>query len=127
MEKRQLFLRFDAFGFVADSAMPFDDALFPRVIGAGPNPNPIKPLANGGIPVALLISDGAGVIDFCCPWEISQDVNILARAENDLLWNTGGRAGSIPIQTRSAPKRAFRPTRCPCAQDAIRRGSGRCL
>jgi hypothetical protein len=47
MEKRQLFRRFGAFGLVAASAMPFDDALFPGVVGAGPHPNSIKPLANG--------------------------------------------------------------------------------
>ena len=36
--------------------------------------NPLKPPAEGNIPVAFLISDGAVVIDFCGPWEVFQDV-----------------------------------------------------
>jgi len=36
----------------------------------------LKPPAQGQIPVAFLISDGAVVIDFCGPWEVFQDVMI---------------------------------------------------
>ena len=36
--------------------------------------NPLKPPAEGSIPVAFLISEGAVVIDFCGPWEVFQDV-----------------------------------------------------
>jgi len=32
-----------------------------------------QPPANGNIPVAFVISDGAVVIDFCGPWEVFQD------------------------------------------------------
>src|SRR5213076_2979763 len=36
--------------------------------------NPLKPPANGSIPVAFVISEGAVVIDFCGPWEVFRDV-----------------------------------------------------
>jgi putative intracellular protease/amidase/YHS domain-containing protein len=38
--------------------------------------NPLKPPAQGSIPVAFLVSEGAVIIDFCGPWEVFQDVNI---------------------------------------------------
>jgi putative intracellular protease/amidase/YHS domain-containing protein len=41
--------------------------------------NSIKPPAQGQIPVAFVISDGAVIIDFCGPWEVFRDVNILGR------------------------------------------------
>jgi len=34
---------------------------------------PLKALADGDIPVAFLISEGAVIIDFCGPWEVFQD------------------------------------------------------
>jgi transcriptional regulator GlxA family with amidase domain len=39
-------------------------------------PNPLKPPAQGNIPVAFLISEGAVIIDFCGPWEVFRDVMI---------------------------------------------------
>ncbi|MGB9464652.1 MAG: DJ-1/PfpI family protein, partial [Candidatus Acidiferrum sp.] len=38
--------------------------------------NPLKPPAEGSIPVAFLVSEGAVVIDFCGPWEVFQDVMV---------------------------------------------------
>jgi transcriptional regulator GlxA family with amidase domain len=38
--------------------------------------HPLRPPAEGSIPVAFLISDGAVVIDFCGPWEVFQDVMV---------------------------------------------------
>lgn len=38
--------------------------------------NPIKPPAEGSIPVAFLISEGAVMIDFSGPWEVFQDAMI---------------------------------------------------
>src|SRR6266702_8128139 len=38
--------------------------------------NSLKPPAQGQIPVAFVISDGAVIIDFCGPWEVFQDVMI---------------------------------------------------
>ena len=45
----------------------------------GPPVAPLKPPAEGSIPVAFLISDGAVIIDFCGPWEVFQDVYIPGR------------------------------------------------
>jgi putative intracellular protease/amidase/YHS domain-containing protein len=44
-------------------------------------PNRLKPPAEGSIPVAFLISDGAVVIDFCGPWEVFQDVMVPGRMD----------------------------------------------
>jgi putative intracellular protease/amidase/YHS domain-containing protein len=41
--------------------------------------NPLKPPADGNIPVAFLISEGAVMIDFTGPWEVFQDVMIPGR------------------------------------------------
>ena len=43
--------------------------------------NPLKPPAEGSIPVAFLVSDGAVVIDFAGPWEVFQDVSIPGRKD----------------------------------------------
>jgi transcriptional regulator GlxA family with amidase domain len=40
---------------------------------------PLTPPANGKIPVAILISSDAQVIDFAGPWEVFQDVHVSAR------------------------------------------------
>ncbi|HEY2101611.1 MAG TPA: DJ-1/PfpI family protein [Chthoniobacterales bacterium] len=44
--------------------------------------HPLTPPAQGSIPVAFLISDGAVIIDFCGPWEVFRDVNIPGRRDN---------------------------------------------
>lgn len=46
------------------------------------NTNPLKPPAEGSMPVAFLISEGAVMIDFTGPWEVFQDVMIPGRAEH---------------------------------------------
>jgi putative intracellular protease/amidase/YHS domain-containing protein len=43
--------------------------------------NPLKLPAQGSIPVAFLISEGAQMIDFAGPWEVFQDVMIPGRAD----------------------------------------------
>jgi len=43
--------------------------------------NPLQPPAEGSIPVAFLISEGAVMIDFTGPWEVFQDVMIPGRSE----------------------------------------------
>src|SRR6266550_6359775 len=48
---------------------------------APPKANSIKPPAQGSIPVAFLVSEGAVIIDFCGPWEVFQDVNIPGRKD----------------------------------------------
>jgi len=44
--------------------------------------NPLKPPAQGSIPVAFLISEGAVMIDFAGPWEVFQDVMIPGRSDH---------------------------------------------
>src|ERR1700727_656175 len=41
-----------------------------------PVSNPLTPPAEGSIPVAFPISEGAVIIDFCGPWEVFQDVQL---------------------------------------------------
>jgi transcriptional regulator GlxA family with amidase domain len=78
MKRRDLLQGAAAFGVLA--AMPFAAAgrLFasPRPAAA---PNPLEPPAQGSIPVAFLLSEGAVVIDFCGPWEVFQDVSLPGR------------------------------------------------
>src|ERR1700737_3052846 len=38
--------------------------------------NSLKPPAQGDIPVAFVVSEGAVVIDFCGPWEVFRDVMV---------------------------------------------------
>ena len=45
-------------------------------------PNSLKPPANGSIPVAFLISEGAVIIDFCGPWEVFRDVMVPGRQDH---------------------------------------------
>jgi transcriptional regulator GlxA family with amidase domain len=42
--------------------------------------NPLKPPAEGSIPVAFVISEGAVIIDFTGPWEVFHDVMIPGRS-----------------------------------------------
>jgi putative intracellular protease/amidase len=44
--------------------------------------NPLKPPAQGSIPVAFLISEGAVIIDFCGPWEVFRDVTVPGRHDD---------------------------------------------
>jgi putative intracellular protease/amidase/YHS domain-containing protein len=71
MERRELLMRSAA--FTLGAALPFlkrrasaDSAPVP----AGGDSPPLETPAQGDIPVAFLISDGAVVIDFCGPWEV---------------------------------------------------------
>lgn len=89
MHRRELLQRAGACGLLA--AMPFSAArkLFaspgPRQGDSGHRPmaktSPLTPPAQGSIPVAFLLSEGAVVIDFCGPWEVFQDVMIHGRHE----------------------------------------------
>ncbi len=81
MKRRELLKKSAAFGFMA--AMPFANAgrLYAKsstvgaLLASDAKPNPLKVPANGKIPVAFLISDGAVVIDFCGPWEVFHNAN----------------------------------------------------
>jgi len=65
--------------------------------------NPLKPPAQGSIPVAFLISEGAQVIDFAGPWEVFQDVVIPGRADHPFRLYTVSQSTS-PIHTSGGMK-----------------------
>src|SRR5271156_3346036 len=57
-------------------AAPAQQSGAKKVSGAAAVSNPLKPPAEGSIPVAFLISDGAVVIDFAGPWEVFENVRM---------------------------------------------------
>ncbi len=93
MNRRELLQITAAFGFVG--AVP---SSLSRVTGnsfeggdsrndqssglSGSAVTPLKPPAQGSIPVAFVISDGAVVIDFSGPWEVFDAVYVPGRREN---------------------------------------------
>jgi putative intracellular protease/amidase/YHS domain-containing protein len=65
--------------------------------------NPLKPPAEGSIPVAFLVSEGAVIIDFCGPWEVFQDVMIPGRMDMPFqLYTVSGT--NKPIQVSGGMK-----------------------
>ena len=80
MKRRELLRQTAAFGLVATA--PFRLAQGEGSNKVIPALNPLKPPAEGSIPVAFLISEGAVVIDFCGPWEVFQDVSIPGRRDD---------------------------------------------
>jgi transcriptional regulator GlxA family with amidase domain len=79
-------------------------------------PNSLKPPAQGSIPVAFVISEGAVVIDFCGPWEVFENVEVPGRNEafhlytvaetTDPIHASGGMkiTPDYSFQTAPAPK-----------------------
>src|SRR5436190_8905988 len=65
--------------------------------------NPLKPPAQGSIPVAFVISNGAQVIDFTGPWEVFQDVMLPGRADHPFHLYTVSESTS-PIHTSGGMK-----------------------
>lgn len=65
--------------------------------------NPLKPPAQGSIPVAFLISEGAQVIDFTGPWEVFQDAMVPGRSEPPFRLYTVSESAS-PIHTSGGMK-----------------------
>ena len=65
--------------------------------------NQLKPPAQGSIPVAFLISEGAQVIDFTGPWEVFQDVMVPGRTEHPFHLYTVSESTS-PIRTSGGMK-----------------------
>jgi YHS domain-containing protein/putative intracellular protease/amidase len=74
MNRRELLQATTMLGFVG--VLPFSRAVAERTQLAPTDANPLKPPAQGSIPVAFLISEGAVVIDFCGPWEVFENVDI---------------------------------------------------
>jgi len=65
--------------------------------------NALKPPAEGAIPVAFLVSDGAVVIDFAGPWEVFQDVMIPGRMDMPFQLYTVSQS-TKPIQASGGMK-----------------------
>jgi putative intracellular protease/amidase/YHS domain-containing protein len=63
----------------------------------------LKPPAQGSIPVAFLISEGAVMIDFTGPWEVFQDVMIPGRADHPFRLYTVSESTS-PMHASSGMK-----------------------
>ncbi|MGH7982888.1 MAG: DJ-1/PfpI family protein [Candidatus Udaeobacter sp.] len=72
---RELLYRVAKIGFIAAIALWITGQISANAAEA----NPLKPPANGSIPVAFLISEGAVIIDFCGPWEVFRDVMVPGR------------------------------------------------
>jgi transcriptional regulator GlxA family with amidase domain len=93
---RELLYRVPNIGFIAAIAL--------WIIGqasanaASPESNSLKPPAQGSIPVAFLISEGAVIIDFCGPWEVFQDVMVPGRQDQPFRLYTVSESTS-PIRT----------------------------
>jgi transcriptional regulator GlxA family with amidase domain len=75
---REVLYRVTNIGFIAATALWF----LGQVSANAVEPNPLKPPANGSIPVAFLISEGAVIIDFCGPWEVFRDVTVAGRQDH---------------------------------------------
>ena len=72
-------------------------------IAAPGEANPLKPPANGSIPVAFLISEGAVIIDFCGPWEVFRDVTVPGRHDHPFQLYTVSESAS-PIRAGGGMK-----------------------
>jgi putative intracellular protease/amidase/YHS domain-containing protein len=106
MKRRELLQRSAALGLFA--AMPYPTVSKLSRASADANnsalkPSPLTPPAQGSIPVAFLISDGAVVIDFCGPWEVFQDVDVSGRADDPFHLYTVSET-TKPIQTSGGMK-----------------------
>ncbi len=64
---------------------------------------PLKAPAQGSIPVAFLISEGAQIIDFTGPWEVFQDVIVPGRTDHPFRLYTVSESTS-PIHTSGGMK-----------------------
>ena len=133
MKRRELIQKSAAFGLFA--AMPFPAAakrLITRTdADNSAKPNPLKPPAQGSIPVAFLISDGAVLIDFIGPWEVFGSVMIHGRmdffhlytvAETHKPVRAGGRMKIVPdytLESAPAPKVIVIPAQKDPSQAAL--------
>jgi transcriptional regulator GlxA family with amidase domain len=106
MKRRELLQKSAAFGIFA--AIPLSTKASGLSASEDPKPSParansLKPPAQGSIPVAVLVSDGAVVIDFAGPWEVFQDVDVPGRADDPFHLYTVSET-TKPIQTSGGMK-----------------------
>ena len=102
MNRRDLLKRSAAFGVTA--AIPFSGL---HAFSASSNPQnsaaKLSPPAQGSIPVAFVLSEGAVVIDFCGPWEVFQDVELPGQTHDAFALYTVAES-TKPIQTSGGMK-----------------------
>ena len=134
MKRRDLLKSSAALGII--SAIPFSRAT--ARVDSPAQPNPLKPPAQGSIPVAFLISDGAVLIDFIGPWEVFGSVMIHGRmdffqlytvAETTKAVTAAGGMKIVPdhtLETAPAPKVIVIPAQkdaSPAVLDWIRKSA----
>jgi len=102
MKRRELFRISTAMGLGA--ALPALGLAKAPAAGAGAPAAPLKPPAEGSIPVAFLLSDNAVVIDFGGPWEVFANVSVPGRGDGPAfqLYTVG--ATEAPITTAGGMK-----------------------
>src|SRR5437868_1009271 len=74
-------IAFSAVGKVCASSDPVGATSSPGGTGQNGKGDSLTPPAQGSIPIAFLLSEGAVMIDFSGPWEVFQDVMIPGRAD----------------------------------------------
>ena len=90
-------------GELSASSNPAEGTTAPDANKPAIKANPLKPPAQGSIPVAFLVSEGAVIIDFCGPWEVFQDVNIPGRQDAPFRLYTVSET-TAPIQASGGMK-----------------------
>jgi transcriptional regulator GlxA family with amidase domain len=80
MNRRELLHATTLLGLVG--ALPSSTPAAERKKFAPTDGNPLKPPAQGSIPVAFVISEGAVVIDFGGPWEVFERTNLPGRMDS---------------------------------------------
>ena len=112
MNRRELLKRSAALGLAAGIPSLAAGKLFAGTGGlqvnsatdkTKPVSNPLTPPAQGSIPVAFVISEGAVIIDFCGPWEVFENVSVPGRAGNPFHLYTVGETTS-PIHASGGMK-----------------------
>lgn len=102
MKRRALFRISTAMGMGA--ALPVLGLARTPVAGAGAPAAPLKPPAEGSIPVAFLLSDNAVVIDFGGPWEVFSNVSVPNRGEGPVFQLYTVAATEAPITATGGMK-----------------------
>jgi transcriptional regulator GlxA family with amidase domain/YHS domain-containing protein len=77
---REVLYRVTKIGFIVSAALWVVGQI--SAVADPTEGNPLKPPAQGSIPVAFLISEGAVIIDFCGPWEVFRDVMVPGRQDH---------------------------------------------
>jgi len=102
MKRRELFRISTAMGLGA--ALPALGLAKAPSAGAASPASPLQPPAQGSIPVAVLLSDNAVVIDFGGPWEVFSNVSVPGRGDGPAFHLYTVAATEAPITTTGGMK-----------------------